>query len=191
MCSLAQLYDSPLFHSSTPPQNHPLLCLASTLWCCSRDLVGLLFPLGMSWFLGFHPLFHHCVCNGSATLLHCIYFTWVCLPAQITGSATLNATSLAFPWERPSLRDHLPQNKIASQGARTTASVILSSRPSWDICRQLIGQSTHGELGVTHLSLPLKSLYHGCNNASSLHLLRNQVDTLMIRVILMMIHHIV
>ena len=45
---------------------HPLFNVA----CCSRGLVGRLFPSRTSWSLGFHALFHHCICNGLVTLLH-------------------------------------------------------------------------------------------------------------------------
>ena len=64
--------------------------------------------------------------------LYGIYSTSTCavLPAQLTGSVKLNPTSLAFPKGSPSLSDHHPKNKIASPGARTTALVIHSSRPS-------------------------------------------------------------
>ena len=62
-----------------------------------------------------------------------VIFISACLPAQITGPAPLDATSLAFSWGSPSLRDHLPNNKIASPGARTMALVFLFSRPSWNM----------------------------------------------------------
>ena len=59
--------------------------------------------------------------------------TCAVLPAQMTGLVKLNPTSLTFPKGSPSLSDHHPKNKIASPGARTTASVICSSRPSWNM----------------------------------------------------------
>ena len=59
--------------------------------------------------------------------------TWVALLAQLMGPVKLNPTSLSFPKGSPSLHDHHPKNRIASPWASTTASVICSLRPSWNI----------------------------------------------------------
>ena len=59
-----------------------------------------------------------------------IVSTWSSPLAQLTGLAMLNPTSLALPRESPSLSDHHPKNMIIFPEARTTASVIHSSRPS-------------------------------------------------------------
>ena len=59
--------------------------------------------------------------------------TWVALPVQLMGPMKLNPTSLAFPKGSPSLCDCHPKIRIASLGTSTTALVICSSRPSWNI----------------------------------------------------------
>ena len=58
---------------------------------------------------------------------------WGVLPAQLMGPIKLNLTSQVLPKGSPSLSDHCPKNRIASPGPKTTASVINSSRPSWNI----------------------------------------------------------
>ena len=73
----------PWLSSAIPCSSNPQLCLRIILFyalhpfsnvaCCSRGLVGCLFPLGMSLSLGFCPLFHHCIRNGLVTLLYHIY----------------------------------------------------------------------------------------------------------------------
>ena len=55
------------------------------------------------------------------------------LLAQLTGLPKQNPTTLVSPRGSPSLNNHWPKNKIASPGAKTTASVICSSRPSWNM----------------------------------------------------------
>ena len=62
-----------------------------------------------------------------------VFSTWASLPAQLTWPAKRNQTSLASPRGSPSLSDGHLKNKITSLGARTTASGICSSRPSWNM----------------------------------------------------------
>ena len=67
---------SSAIHHSSIPQFHLTIILFYALHPLfnghSRGLVGPLFPLGMPWSLGFCPLFHHSIFNGSATPLHYI-----------------------------------------------------------------------------------------------------------------------
>ena len=69
------------------------------------------------------------------TFLYSIYHrpNWAVLLVQLMGSIKLNPASLAFPRRSPSLCDCHLKNRITSSGARTTASVMCSSRPSWNI----------------------------------------------------------
>ena len=83
--------------------------------------------------------------------------TWTSFPAQLTDLANWNPTFLVSPRGSPSLSKHLPKNKIASPGARTTISVIfLQGHPG--TCQQLMNWSMHEKMGAGHLLLPLKSL---------------------------------
>ena len=59
-----------------------------------------------------------------------IVSTWASLLAQLTGSPKWNPTFLASLRGSPSLSNYHLKNKIASTGAKTTASIIHSSRPS-------------------------------------------------------------
>ena len=67
----------------------------------------------------------------------CTVFTVVStctvLLAQLTGPFKLNPKFSTLVKESPSLGNWFPKNKIASPGARSTASVIHSSRPSWNM----------------------------------------------------------
>ena len=62
-----------------------------------------------------------------------IISTWASLPAQLTGLTKQNPTSLALPRRSPYLSNCHLKNNIALPGARTTASVICSSKPSWNM----------------------------------------------------------
>ena len=108
------------------------------------------------------------------------------LLAQLAWPVKLNLTSLAFPKGSPSLSDYHPKNKITSLGTRTTASVIHSWRPSWNI--PAISELLHTwEGGGWSPSLPLKSLWHGCNSTSDHHVHGDLVNAQVIEIVQMAI----
>ena len=85
--------------------------------------------------------------------------TWSSLPAQFTGLAKWNPTSIALPRGSSSLSNHHLKNKIASPGARTTASVIHSSRPSWNMLaiNKLVHAWEGGSVSFNDATSSLKS----------------------------------
>ena len=91
--------------------------------------------LGMPWPPSLSSLFHIGIHNCSATFLYGIYccLNMNCPASPIEGAHQAESYTLAFPRGDPFLHDCHPKNRIASPGARTTASVICSSRPSWNI----------------------------------------------------------
>ena len=87
---------------------HPLFYVA----CHSRGLVGLLFPSETSWSSGICPLFHHCICNGSVTLLHsidcCLHLRLSPSPNNWTCHAECNIPCFSVrepPFERSSPKE--------------------------------------------------------------------------------------
>ena len=111
--------------------------------CCGGVLGCLSFSPGAFCSPGLSSLFHNSICNNLVTFLHSIYS---CLYLHRSP-----LTFFVFPKGSPPLSNHCPKNKIASPGARTTASVIHSSRPSW------INQQTTpcmGRWGLATSSLP-------------------------------------
>ena len=70
-----------------------------------------------------------------------IISTWDSLLAQLTVLPKWNPTSLVLPRGSPSLSNWHPKNKITSPEAKTTASVICSSRSSWNMLA--INKSVH------------------------------------------------
>ena len=109
---------------------HPLFNVV----CHCGGPVCLYCSSGVSWLPCLSSIFHNSICKGLTTFLHSAYChsTWASLLVQLTGWAKQNPTSLLLPRGNPSLNNLHPKNKIASLGARTTASVIHSSRPSWN-----------------------------------------------------------
>ena len=111
---------------------HPLFDVV----CCCRGLVCLCCSLGAPLPPSLSSLFHYGICNGSMTFLysahHHFHLSFSPGPINWTGQVESNIP-LHHQRGSPSLSDHHPKNKIAYLGARTTASVIHSSRPPWNI----------------------------------------------------------
>ena len=112
------------------------LSLAPTLWCwcCCRGLVCLWCSLGASWPPGLSSLFYDGVSDGS--MLPAWYSpsfppeplfhpNWLGNPSEI--QHLLHHQEEAPPWAI------IVQTMIASPGANSTASVIHSSRQSWNM----------------------------------------------------------
>ena len=143
---------------------HAIIYFAGT----SQRPDGFPWPSRMPRPSGFHLLLHHSIHNSSTAFLTSIYSCcYLChSPGQLTGPVKLNLMSLALSKGSTSLYNHLPRNKIASPSARTTASAIHSSRPSWDM--SAISSPLHAWEGGGWMPPPsLKTLWHECNQTSN------------------------
>ena len=92
-------------------------------------------PQGASWPPGLSSLFHNSICNSLATFWYgiysCLYLHYS--PSPMNWACQAESDIPGISQGEPSLSQCLPKNKIASPGARTTVSVILSLRPSWNM----------------------------------------------------------
>ena len=112
----------PYIHSSMSYAVVGVLITFIFLWGCPGPLALVLFSTTA-----------FAVAQQPSCTAFMVISTWAILPAQLMGTIKLNLTSLTFPKGNPYLHDHHPKNSIASPGVRTTALVIFSSMPSWNI----------------------------------------------------------
>ena len=119
---------SPFLASSLGASSSKPLIYSSILYAVVGASITFIIPLG-------HPgplalvLFSttaSTVVQQPSRMVFTVTSTCAVLLTQLTGPVKLNLPSLASPKRRPSLGDHHPKNKVASPGARTTASVIHS-----------------------------------------------------------------
>ena len=110
---------------------HPLFYVVG----CGGEPGQLCGPVGTLWSPGLSSLFHKSICNGSVTFLYSIYscFYLCCSTGPIFWACQAESDIHGISQRNPPLSDHLPKNKIASPGSRTTALVICSSRQSWNM----------------------------------------------------------
>ena len=103
--------------------------------CSCRGPLYLHHSVGTSWPPYLISLFHSSFSYGSVIFMYslhgCIHLNSPKSPTD--GTIKLNPMSLALPMERPSLCECYQNNRIATPGASTTALVICSLRPSWNI----------------------------------------------------------
>ena len=135
LCSGLQLKASPflaslLGASSSTPHIHSLI-----LYAVAGVFITFIVPQGHAGPLAF--VLFSTTASAMAQWPFCTVFmvtsTYAVLPPQLMGPVKLNPTSLALPKGSPSLCDHCPKNRTASLWARTTALLICSSGPSWNM----------------------------------------------------------
>ena len=158
-CSVSQLLIlSFLSYASEASSSKPHI-LSSMLYAVTGVQLVYVVPQGHPGHLALihFPMMASAMAQQPSSTVLTIISTWASLPAQLTGPPKQNPTSFASSRGRPSLSNHHQKNKIASPEAKTTASVICSSRLSWNI--SAINKPVHvWGVGVAHLHLPLKSL---------------------------------
>ena len=145
---------------------HPLFDII----CSGEGLCYLHHSAGISWPPCLSSLFHNCFCNVSAIFLYgiygCLYLS--CPMSPTDGACQAESYVPGISQGSPPLCDPHPKNRIACPWARTTALLICSLRPSWNI--SAINEPLHAWEGrADHLLLPPKSLSCGCNSTSDLH----------------------
>ena len=134
---------------------HPLFDVV----CYCGGPVCLCCFLGALWLPSLSSHFHEGIYNGLMTFLysahHCFYLSLS--PGPINWAVQAESNISCITKGSPSLRNCHLKNKITSPGARTTASVIHSSRPSLNMLG--INTMVHAwEGGAGHLFFPLKLL---------------------------------
>ena len=120
--TLAASSSKPCIHSSMLYVTVGAQVAFIILWGCPGSLASVLFSTTAS-----------AVAQQPSCMVFTITSTCAILKVQLTEPVKLNLTSLEFPKGSPSLSGCHPKNKIASPVARTMASVIFSSRPSWNM----------------------------------------------------------
>ena len=128
-CNYSQCLFSPPLWKHLPPS------LTSTLQCCALLLGSSLYLLFLRGILALvlYSMMTSAMAQWHSWMVLTIISTRAFLLTQLTGMAKWNPTSLVSPRGSPSLNNCHPKNKITSTGARTTASVICSSRSSWNM----------------------------------------------------------